>query len=101
MPEEKFTPRRLVHVRVLLEVGSYVAQCLEYDIAAQGKSPVEALDNWRLTAMGQVALDKRAGKEPLVALPCAPIFYWCDIKRDDIVGVYLDEVLKVEPVNRS
>lgn len=91
-------PRRLVHVRILKENEAFVAQCLEYDITAQGDTPVRALERWRLTAMGQVALDKKYSKEPLSDIPCAPIFYWCDIRRDDIIGVYLDELLKAEPV---
>jgi hypothetical protein len=91
MPE-----RRLVHVRIIREGELFVAQCLEYDICAQGDSPVKALEIWRITAMGQVALDKRLAKQPLAAMPCAPIPYWCDIRRDDLVGVHLDELLEIE-----
>lgn len=94
-------PRRLVHVRVLKEGESHVAQRLEYDITGSGKTPVEALERWRKTAMGHVCLDKRAGKEPLADIPCAPLSYWCDIKRDDLIGVYLDEVLKAEPARKD
>lgn len=93
---ETFNPRRLVHVRILKENDLYAAQCLEYDICAQDYSPVEALKTWHNTAMGQIALDKRDGKEPLAAIPCAPIPYWCDITRDQIIGVYLDELLTAE-----
>lgn len=99
--DERFTPRRLVHVRVLKEGESHVAQCLEYDITASAKTPIEALERWRVTAMGQVALDKRRGKEPLADIPCAPLPYWCGIKRDDLIGIFLDEVLKAEPVTKD
>jgi hypothetical protein len=69
--------RRLVHVRIVKEDKLFAAQCLEYDICAQGDSPVKALEVWRITAMGQVALDKKRGREPLAAIPCAPISLWC------------------------
>lgn len=97
MADEQSTPRRLVHVRVLKEGESHVAQCLEYDITASGKTPIEALERWRITAMGHVCLDKRDGKEPLADIPCAPLWYWCDIKPDDLIGIYLDEVSRAEP----
>lgn len=97
MAGDLFMPRRLVHVRIVRDQELFAAQCLEYDICAQGRTPVEALKAWRVTAMGQVALDKKCGKEPLAAFPCAPLWCWCDIKRDDLIGIYLDEVLKAEP----
>jgi len=85
-------------VRIVEDRELFAAQCLEYDICAQGDSPIKALEVWRITAMGQVALDKQRGREPFAAFPCAPISLWCGIERDDLIGIYLDEITKVEPV---
>lgn len=90
----------LVHVRIMQEHEIYAAQCLEYDICAQGNSPVAALENFRITMMGQVALDKRDGREPFQYLPCAPIFYWLGIEKGCFAGVTID-VDKIEPVTEQ
>lgn len=89
---KSFAPRRMVHVRVIEDNGLYAAQCLEFDICAQGKTSVEAIQVWHKTAMGQILLDTKHGKEPLAAIPCAPISLWCGINRAEIVGIYLDEL---------
>lgn len=34
-----------INVRIVLDEDFYVSHCLEYDIASQGKSRQEALDN--------------------------------------------------------
>ncbi len=80
----------LVHVRLVREGEIWAAQCLEYDIAAQGNDEQEALARFRLTMQGQIALNKRDGKEPLVDIPCAPIPYWCGIERELFCGVRID-----------
>lgn len=88
---------RLVHLRILPEGGVYAAQCLEYDICAQGTTPEDAITKFRQTIRGQITLDKIHGKQPLEDLPCAPIFYWTGIERGLFTGVrigdFLDETL--------
>lgn len=87
----------LVHVRIIKERELYAAQCLEYDICAQGNSPVAAIESFRITMMGQVALDKRSGREPLKHLPCAPMPYWLGIEKGNFAGVRI-EADEIKPV---
>lgn len=62
------------NVRVLLyrEDDMWVAQCLEHDIAAQGKTLDEVQNKFHQTFIGQVILDLEAGKQPLKNVPKAP-----------------------------
>lgn len=65
-----------IRVLVLREGDSYVAQCLEFDIAAQGKTIPEVNRAFELTLKGQVALDLQKGKRPFEGIPRAPERYW-------------------------
>jgi hypothetical protein len=67
-----------ITVRVLFirEGDSYVAQCLEYDIAAQGKTMPEVKRGFELTFAGQMELDTRAGRPLFQGIPKAPDIYW-------------------------
>ena len=47
------------HVRLLKENNIYAAVCLEKDVVAQGKTRDEAVERWRITMVGQIALDKK------------------------------------------
>ena len=51
------------------EADYWVAQCLEHDIAAQGKTLPEVEDAFRKTVVGQIVLDLRKGREPLDSYP--------------------------------
>jgi len=55
-----------VNIRVLLmtEGKSYVAQCLEYDITAHGKSSVAALQALLRAIIGQTCLEAESTNEP-------------------------------------
>ena len=89
-----------VHVRVLHEGESFVAQCLEYDITGHGKTCLDALENFRRTIIGQIALDRVHGKTPLQDTPCAPMFHWLEIEKDNFAAVRIDEpefVIRPEP----
>ncbi|OLE51961.1 MAG: hypothetical protein AUG51_20425 [Acidobacteria bacterium 13_1_20CM_3_53_8] len=66
----------VVRVLFLREGDSYVAQCLEYDIAAQGKTMPEVKRAFELTLAGQMELDVRSGKQPFEGIPKAPDTYW-------------------------
>lgn len=57
------------------ECGKWVAQCLEYDIAAQGDTPKIAIDEWKTTLSGQIMLDLADGKEPLKGISKPPSIY--------------------------
>ena len=53
-----------------------MAQSLERDLAAQGRSLDEAKHAFEQTLSGQILLDKGYGREPLAHLPQAPERYW-------------------------
>ena len=65
-----------VRVLFIKEGGAWVAQCLEHDIAAQGKTFTEAEEAWERTFLGQILLDVKQGKEPLAGIKPAPKSYW-------------------------
>ena len=66
------------HVNILLchEGESWAAQCMEYDIAAQGTSIDEALERWETVFFAYVAEDLAAGREALRDMPQAPKEYF-------------------------
>jgi len=66
----------LVRVLFLKEGDAWVAQCLEYDIAAQAKTLPEAEQAFERTLVGQIMLDLRRGKEPFSGTKPAPRMYW-------------------------
>ncbi len=51
-----------LRVLVLKDGGTFVAQCLEIDIAAQGKSEAEALENLRVAFKGESELALAEGR---------------------------------------
>ncbi len=81
-----------VRVLFLHEGDSYVAQCLEYDIAAQGKTLPEVKMAFERTFVGQMMLDLRKGKQPLQGIEPAPRLYWEKFEK----ALRLEDV---EPIN--
>lgn len=65
-----------VSVLILREAETWVTQCLEYDIAAQGKTITEAMTNFQRTFIGQILVDIASGREPLEGVPQALPEYW-------------------------
>ena len=65
-------------VSVLLhqDGDSWVAQCLEFDVAAQGKDEVEAKNRFLHTFASQILFDLQDKKDPLASLPSAPQSYF-------------------------
>lgn len=63
-------------VVLICDQGLWVAQCLEHDIAAQGKSIKAAMRTFSKLFAGQVFLDIENGKEPLEDFTPAPVEYW-------------------------
>lgn len=77
------TPKTLdfkLSVLLLMEEGMWVAQCLNYDIAAQGKTLEAAKEAFARTFAGQVCVDLHHNVEPLSAFPPAPAEYWNQFK---------------------
>lgn len=65
-----------IQVLFLREGRSTVAQCLEYNIAAQGEDVQIAKWRFARTILGQAALDRLRNKEPLAGIGEAPKMYW-------------------------
>lgn len=64
------------------ENNSWVAQCLEYDIAAQGKTSDDALCELHRLYYGQVAIRRELKLPPLQEeLQPAPLIYWQQCKK--------------------
>jgi hypothetical protein len=71
-PKEVF----LIRVLLLQEGNFWVAQALEYDIAAQGRDLEGARRAFVRTFVAQIDLDIRNKKQPLDGIPPAPDWYF-------------------------
>lgn len=60
---------------VFREGDCYVAQCIEYDIAAQGIELEEALDRLELTVEAEFEACAEIGKQPKDCINPAPNYY--------------------------
>ena len=71
-------PMTQVSVRVVVfQEGDWVcAQCLEYDIAAQGKTLDDCLYELERLVVGQIAISIENGLDPLRGLNPAPRRFW-------------------------
>ena len=72
------TKKHIFHLNILLlqEAQIWVAQCLDYDIVAHGKTIPDAMSSFERVFAGQVVLDVEDGKAPLDDILPAPIEYW-------------------------
>ncbi len=61
-----------LRVLILQCDGMYAAQCLDYDIVAQGASIAEAKASFERTIVGQILVDLKLGKVPLADFSPAP-----------------------------
>ena len=62
---------------LLIQEGNlWSIQCLEYDIAAQGKTADEARDRFEKTFLGQIELDIKENREPFTGVERAPREFW-------------------------
>lgn len=75
--------------------GMVVAQALQYDLAAQGRTYEEAKHAFEQTLIGQLLLDQQLGRAPLSTLTAAPARYW-DAWRAATAGL---AHLRAEPVH--
>lgn len=69
-------PTTILQVHVLLkkEGPAWVAQCLEYDIAGQGKTIKDALYQAERALVGHAIICQEGGKA--IDVPAAPQEYW-------------------------
>lgn len=65
-------------IRLLLfqELGEWVAQCLEYDIVAQGSTIDEVQNSWTHMFLGHIALSEENKVELMHGVPISPKIYW-------------------------
>lgn len=77
-PMDQQTQTHVFKLSVLLmrEGETWIAQCLDYDIAAQGNSIKAAKGALARTFAEQVAVDLHHGVEPLNGFSQAPKEYW-------------------------
>jgi hypothetical protein len=71
----------VVSILLRYEGDGWAAQCLEYDISAQGKTLALAKEAFEKTFIGQILVDVRHGNMPLVGVPQAPREYWEQFQR--------------------
>ena len=65
-----------VHVVAFQEGNWWVAQCLEYDIAAQAKTLPYLYYEVERLIVGHYAVATERGQAPFTDLPAAPMRYW-------------------------
>lgn len=72
-----------LEVRVLLlqEEGKWVAQCLEYDVAAQADTLTGVQQAFVKSLASQVCVNLHHGKEPMEDVPAAPAYYLEQFKQ--------------------
>jgi hypothetical protein len=77
MEAQKVDIAGIVRVRVLMliERDRWVAQCLDFDIAAHGKTMMEARNAFTRTFLGQMLVEYDAGETKLSVKP-APQWYF-------------------------
>jgi len=66
----------ILSVLLFQQDKTWIAQCLEWDVAAQGKTLDDALNSFEKTFVGQIILDIEGGRNPLETTPQAPKEYW-------------------------
>jgi hypothetical protein len=64
-----------VNVLLLREDNAWVAQCLDFDISAHGRSIHDAKSAFGRVFIGQILLDIQHGRKPLQDVPKAPARY--------------------------
>jgi hypothetical protein len=67
---------RVVHAVVFEDRGWWVAQCLEHNLTASSKDPLELPKKLETVLRVQIEADLEAGKPPFSTLPPAPRRFW-------------------------
>jgi hypothetical protein len=66
----------LVSILLSNEGGTYIAQCLEWDIAAQDQTPTKALEAFEVVFWARVMRDLEKGRPILRNIEAAPDELW-------------------------
>jgi hypothetical protein len=79
-------------LKILLftEGSTWIAQCLQIDITAQGDSHTNALERLSVLFWAQHYLDKQAGRLPFSAAPKAPKRYWEMFNKGNKITIHLN-----------
>jgi len=64
--------KRVLNVLLIKEPTHWIAQCVERDLVAQGRSLDEAIESFVHVLTTQLMLDEKAGREPLSDVPPPP-----------------------------
>jgi hypothetical protein len=67
---------RVVHAVLFEDRGWWVAQCLEHNLTASSKDPLELPKKLETVLRVQIEADLDAGKSPFSTLPPAPRRFW-------------------------
>jgi len=73
-----------ISVIVIKEGSSFTAQCLQYDIAAQGDSITNAMTKLQRTLVSEIVVCEVLNKNCLDSIPPAPDFYWQLFKKESL-----------------
>jgi hypothetical protein len=68
--------RRVLHAVVFEDRGWWVAQCLEHNLTASSKNPLDLRAKLENVLKVQMEADREAGKAPFSTLPPAPRRFW-------------------------
>jgi len=68
----------------------WVTQCLDFDIAAHGDKPEDALYEFERLFFGQIAAALDAGVMPLESVPKAPDFFWTLYQKANLLVKPID-----------
>jgi hypothetical protein len=63
---------QMVNVLLIKEQQHWIAQCVERDLVAQGRTLDEAMESFVHVLTTQLMLDARAGRDPLSDVPAPP-----------------------------
>lgn len=83
-----------INVLIFRTDTGWVAQCLQYDIAAQGKTIEEAQEAFVTTVIGEVAYAKEKGVS-MDTIPKAPECFWEQYKKVVAVAPLPQQSLEV------
>lgn len=102
MESEKKTESRTItfeklNLLLMNHQGTWVLQCLQYDIAAQGETIDAAKRAFARAFLGQVIVNIEHGKEAMADVPRAPTEYWDRFRKAKAVQGDFVEVLTAPP----
>lgn len=90
-----------VRVLIFKDGDHMVAQCLEHDIAAQGRSHEEVRRSFEWTYIGHVVLAAKRKRAPFADLPKAPEIFWKQFESARNLGTYTFNLSAPEALSKA